>query len=806
MKFKTLVPSTRCLATLALSLLMLPAGATAQSLSISAIEGKLGQAKAAMIVDPKKVLRIIAEARAEIGRERSTRDLQLATAHAGWLESEALSRLGELARAEKVAGEAVVSVERLAPNSKLHADILLTQGAIALDQNHVRRAFELFRRAHQLFERLGETRAQAIALQNIGTIYQFAGDQRSVLRYYEEASDLFPGDTGLAQTAANNLGTAYKELGELDRADAQYRQALALARKLDSPVLEVRVLTNLASVSLLRNRLDEAERYADNGLEVARVGDAAQWAPFLLGVKAQIASRRGDLSAATALFERTFAGMNLDETIFLFRDFHESASEAYRRAGDAPLALAHMKAFKRLDDEAREIRTSTNAALAAAQFDYSNQELKISKLRQHQLQQDLELGRVQQRNQWVLLAGSLFLLAGTLVAFFSIRRSRNETRAANADLAQTNGALDQALKAKSEFLATTSHELRTPLNGILGMSQVLMHRTDLEPAAREQIRLLDTAGNTMKAIVDDLLDMAQIENGRIEVDRHDIDLHQLLGDIVALWRPAAEKKDVRIDLDLTGLPPRVAEDERKLRQIVYNLMSNAVKFTGAGRIGLSATLVSDLGEGDRLRIAVSDSGIGIASDQHALVFEPFRQAEGGITRRFGGTGLGLAICTKLAAALGGTIRIDSEPGRGSRFTLDLPYHPATAVREVVADRVPATALDRAHVTVLTPNPLFGSMMSACIEDRVGSIVLADAVDEVASDTDVVVLGAEAAGGDAVDRLRQICPRARLVLVGKAPDVDVAAFELVTDWLMPPIHLAAALSTMYDAAPGQRVAA
>ena len=800
--------ATKWIGALALPVLLASA-ASAQSVQATTVEARLEQAKAAMIVDPKKVLKIVGEARQAIASRKKTRDLELASVRAGWLESEALSRLGDLGRAEKVAAEALAAVQRLQPNGKLHADILMTQGAVALDQNHMQRAFELFRSAHRLFEHLGDTRAQAIALQNIGTIYSYAGDQPSVLRYYALAAETHRDDPALAQAAANNLGTAYKELGQLDRAEVEYRRALALARTVGSPLLEARTLNNLASVSLLRDKLDEAERFASRGLAVARVGDAAEWVPFLLGVKAQIALQRGDLPTSIALLERTFAGLKLDETSFYFRDFHQTASEAYRASGDAPTALAHLQAFKRLDDEAREIRTSTNAALAAAQFDYSNQELKIAKLRQSQLQKDLELGRTQQRFQWIMLAGSLLLLAGALGALLWIRRSRNETRAANADLASTNGALDQALKAKSEFLATTSHELRTPLNGILGMSQVLMHRADLETEVREQVRLLDTAGNTMKAIVDDLLDMAQIESGRIEVDRQPIDPHQLLGDIVALWRPAAEKKGVAIDLDLADLPARVNEDERKFRQIVYNLMSNAVKFTGEGRIGLRAGVV-----GDRLHIEVRDTGIGISSDQHAMVFEPFRQAEGGITRRFGGTGLGLAICAKLAVALGGRIVIESEPGAGSTFTLDLPYRAAAPAREIVRDRTPASTLASASIAVLSPNVMFASMMGACVGDEAGSVLLADTAEEVPSDIDIVLLGSEAATQGAVDLLRRHCTHARLVLVGAPGAVDVGAFELETEWAMPPIHLAAALATMYDSVgeqradqrPNQRVAA
>jgi signal transduction histidine kinase len=771
--------------------LMVAGAASAQSKPAGAGDAILDRARAAMIVDPKEVIRLVDEARVALAAQPETPATALARTRALWLESEAKARLGDLDGAEALAARALADVQRIEPGGKLNGDILMTQGAIALDKSKTQRAFQLFRQAHAIFVKIGDTRAQAIALQNIGTIYSDAGDQRSVLRYYAQAAEVHRGDQGLAQTAANNLGTAYKALGDLERADAQYRQALALARVVKSPVLEVRALNNLAAVALLGGRLREAERYADRGLRLARTADAAEWTPFLWGVKAQIALRQGDVATAIALFARTFAGADLTKTTFYFRDFHESASEAYRRAGDADMALRHLQAFKRLDDEAREIRSSTNAALSAAQFDYSNQELKIARLSQAQLE-------ARARLQLLGLAGSLLLLAISVIAFLWIRRSRNETRVVNRQLETSNVALDKALRAKSEFLATTSHEIRTPLNGILGMTQVLMGRRGLDGAVRDQVRLIDSAGNTMKAIVDDILDMAQIEQGRVQIERSVVALPALMQDIAGLWRGAAEQKGIALEVDVAAAPAAICEDERKLRQIVFNLLSNAIKFTETGSVRLR---VSARGEGDaeEMLITVADSGIGIAEDQLGPIFEPFRQADGGTTRQFGGTGLGLAISSKLAAALGGAITVESKVGSGSAFTVALPMrrHAAPAAAGLAQHR--PTGLAEASVILIEANPLFASMIEACLEDAARAVVAVDDADQLTGPADIILFG-EDLPAEALDRLRTAHPAALLVLLGDAGDAAALAGRAdgVIPQVMPPLHLAAALDALLAA--------
>jgi len=351
----------------------------------------------------------------------------------------------------------------------------------------------------------------------------------------------------------------------------------------------------------------------------------------------------------------------------------------------------------------------------------------------------------------VLLIGSLLALLSLMIALLALRRSRNRVAASNAELHEANASLAQSLQMRTDFLATTSHEIRTPLNGILGMTQVLLADRQLDPGLRERINAVHGAGETMRALVDDILDMAKIESGHLTLEQAPIDLRTLLAETAQLWRGQAESKNVRLDIDLSQCPDQIVSDRVRLRQILFNLLSNALKFTERGSISLTARVEAGT-DGQMLALRVRDSGIGIAPEQQRLVFEKFRQADGSITRRFGGTGLGLAICRNLVETMGGTIALDSRIGEGATFTVRLPLLPVAHVQpspQVEQNDAPVEALAHARLLIVEQNALTRRILCNMLHGFVGRIESVATIQEagdrlVAGGIDHVV--ADAASG------------------------------------------------------------
>jgi signal transduction histidine kinase/CheY-like chemotaxis protein len=420
--------------------------------------------------------------------------------------------------------------------------------------------------------------------------------------------------------------------------------------------------------------------------------------------------KSGNLTKAADSLDRAFAGVDVSRTTPGFTDFHQTATEVYSKVGRYELALEHFRAFKRLDDQARELMVNTNSALVAAEFDFANQDLRIARLKAEQLKKDAEIARTRNGITLVLLGGSV-ITAGLLgFNFLSLRRSSRRIEAANTRLNAANDSLEQALKAKSEFLATTSHEIRTPLNGILGVTQVLLADPNITPEVRDRVTLMHGAGETMRALVSDILDAAKIENGSLTIEKGETDLAGLLDDAGRFWTDKAEEKGLSLTVERGETPARIVEDGPRLRQVVFNLLSNAIKFTDEGSVQLSAGVEG--GEtAERLVLRVSDTGIGIPADQVDSVFESFRQVDGSVTRRFGGTGLGLSISRDLAEAMGGTLGVESELGKGSTFILTLPLvRPAAGADGVGEGPCPAGEV----FLIVEANPLTQSVLKSVV--------------------------------------------------------------------------------------------
>lgn len=673
----------------------------------------IAAAKAAMLGDPLRARNLGHAARdVALTWPRSVaRDIAVATAQ--WLEGEGAYRANDIAAAAPLIGAALAMTEKIAPDSRLHADLLLSRARLQREAGAPQDALAAFQRAYNIYASQHDARGQAKALQSIGSIYLDAQDYQRVLYYYGQADELAANDPTLRLSAKNNIALAYQKLARYREAATAFDQSLSLARKLQSPLLVARILANIGDNAIENHDYRGADQAISAGLKLAARPAAASWRPMLLATRAKLDLAEGRAPDALRDITAALANADADGGDQLFGALQLTAYRVYKAAGDEPRALGHLEAYRAIDNKGRTLAASTNAALMTARFDFANQNASIAMLKAARLRSEIAMARASARQSTVIFTGLLGFLILVLVFLFvylrSLRLNRTEIMVSNARLAQTNVELGDALQAKSQFLATTSHEIRTPLNGILGMTQVMLADAGVGGILRDRVGLVDAAGRAMRTLVDDILDFAKIDSGAVRFDAAPTDLMTLIPEIASLWRVQAQSKGLDLRLSMTGVDVPMLTDAARLRQVVFNLLSNAIKFTPQGGVTVDVRAENGL-NGPTVVIAIADSGIGIPSSAFETIFEPFRQLDTSTTRQFGGTGLGLAISRHLARILGGDITVASTAGTGALFTLSLPYaHATVSSTSSSPDRSVSTS-----VLIAATNPIRRSFLCTAV--------------------------------------------------------------------------------------------
>jgi len=405
----------------------MPVRADAVSEAPDDFDGLVEAARASMMRDPQAALDLTDAAEARIARDRTGGEGLTARATVNWLRAEALTRLGRPVEAEPAVTQALADLGPEPAATKLYADILVAAARIEKLTGQYGQALEHFQSAYAVFREIDEPRSEAIVLLSIASIYKDARQYERAIDYFIDASERYSGDPSLELAARNNLGNVYRDIGDFDASLADFGRAYAIAADMDSPILQARILSNLASLRVDMEAFDAADEDLDRAFAIMGE-DGAEWSRFLWGVRAQAAFGRGELAEARAAIERTFEGMDLQGTPSPFKEFHEAAASIYEAAGEPARALPHLRAFKRLDDEARAVAASANTALLGAQFDFAEQELQIEQLRTDGLEQSLALADARARQRLQIVLGLLVLAGLSLIGgglYYRVLRQRN---------------------------------------------------------------------------------------------------------------------------------------------------------------------------------------------------------------------------------------------------------------------------------------------------------------------------------------------------------------------------------------------
>lgn len=504
---------------------------------------------------------------------------------------------------------------------------------------------------------------------------------------------------------ANNLAFAYIGAGDADRALAQLEEArrlnAAYAGLADADAglvqaMELFLDSNIGEALLLKEDYAAlapiAERVARGGAEIGNKYLEA------IGLRQQAAAAAGLGAVEEALSHFTDAQRIAEEIgeEELLPKIYLGHAQALERAGEFERALAALRKYNALRDKTDQVRVQGRLAMITsdAARRVRDQELELLRAEQQYTQSIIR----RDRGIAVLSVAAALFLASSLAAlgYAYIQQHRAKT-----ELAKRERDAQAASRAKSEFLANMSHEIRTPMNGVLGMAQ-LLRQTDLTQKQAMYADTIYNSGTALLTIINDILDFSKIEAGKLELDPAPFNLAEAVEDVAILLGPTAREKGLELIARCDpGAPEQVVGDAGRIRQVLTNLIGNALKFTHEGYVLVE--IRAEIADGlARLRLEVADTGIGIPEDKVDRIFDQFTQAEATTTKRFGGTGLGLSISKGIIEAMDGRIGVESKLGEGSvfwaEFTLPVsdaaPNAPAAPVE---LDNIPILIVDDLEV-------------------------------------------------------------------------------------------------------------
>jgi len=508
---------------------------------------------------------------------------------------------------------------------------LNAMGVFYSRQGNIEKALEYYLKGLEINERIGDRSSTSYSLRNIGNTYSRMGDDEKALEFIERSlllDEKLNDKRGLA-TSLSSLAHIYSSNGENEKAMEYFQRSLALSREIGNRDMECEECRDIGWLHLEQGNylwsISECQKSYEIALDIGSVVD--------------------QLEACECLYEAHKALGEYDKALV----FHEKM-----------LVLKDSINIKSLANNLREMEFTRQ--MFADSLMHEEDKLKMD------LAYQAELGEKDRTKNIFIISGIIILL----IALGLWNRVRF-VRKANARLKKERDRAEKSEQFKHQFLANMSHEIRTPMNAIKGMSDILIRR---QPTA-DQLKYLNAikqSSNSLLVIINDILDLSKIEVGKVELEHIPFSINEVIKNIHIIMQFKAEEKGLALQLDIPNSIPQVSGDPTRLRQVIINLLGNAIKFTEKGMV--TTSLQIEIQEKDGIaqtHFIVSDTGIGIEQEKLDQVFNSFEQAYADTSRKFGGTGLGLSISKKLIELQGGEIWVESKKGVGSQFHFTLPF-------------------------------------------------------------------------------------------------------------------------------------
>lgn len=567
------------------------------------------------------------------------------------------------------------------------AGILNDMGNIYLSWGNYHKSLDFYLEALNICRDIGDSVGISKAFNNIGIIYFDWKEWDKSLEYYQlsfEVDSLMNNTIGQAQTL-NNIAIIYDETGDDEKALRVYNRSLKLAEEAGNDYQIAVTNSNIGSIMVEKGQFDKAEQYYKETLEHYELANSIIGITETELLMGDLYREKGEPGKAIGYYRNC---LDIVKPMNLYTPTHNaysSMSKAYLMLGDYKRAFEYNDKYHRIKDSIFDIEISNRLASLnnAWEIEQNEKEMELQKIRMNEQKAKIR------RQQFVMTGMAVLVLTIFFFSILLIRQYRLRMKAWRKLLEQHEEILknrkelirakekaEESDRLKTAFLVNVSHELRTPMNGIMGFTDLLRKGSASEEQQQLYLSYIASSSRQLLQVLNDIIDISSIETGQMKLETGLCEPHRVFSDLNAYFsRELSELEDKNVTL--TYDPPEDAEkhkcmaDRKRLAQVVYNLLSNAVRFTTEGKISFGYE-ISD----GKIKIFVSDTGIGIERSHHEVIFERFRQIDNSSTRQHGGSGLGLAICRELVNLMGGSIYLESTVGKGSTFYVELPYDEA----------------------------------------------------------------------------------------------------------------------------------